>query len=79
MQPLFEAVARDLTFRYRKTGHPVLDSLSRRIDRGDRVLLEGPSGGGKSTLSAVLTGLRYPDSGELLLWGRGRNEVGDDA
>jgi ATP-binding cassette subfamily B protein len=35
---------------------------------GDRVLLEGPSGG-KSTLAALLTGLRQPESGLLLLEG----------
>jgi ATP-binding cassette subfamily B protein len=36
---------------------------------GERVLLEGPSGGGKSTLVALLTGLRQPESGLLLLGG----------
>jgi ATP-binding cassette subfamily B protein len=36
---------------------------------GERVLLEGPSGGGKSTLAALLTGLRQPESGLLLLGG----------
>ena len=29
----------------------------------DRLLVEGQSGGGKSTLSALLTGLRVPDAG----------------
>jgi ATP-binding cassette subfamily B protein len=69
---------RDLNFRYRKTGSLVLESCTQQIDRRDRVLLEGPSGGGKSTLSAVLTGLRYPESGTLLLWGTDRKAVGDD-
>jgi ATP-binding cassette subfamily B protein len=36
---------------------------------GERVLLEGPSGGGKSTLAALLTGMRQPESGLLLLGG----------
>jgi ABC-type multidrug transport system fused ATPase/permease subunit len=36
---------------------------------GDRLLLEGPSGGGKSTLASVLAGCRPPDSGLLLLDG----------
>lgn len=69
---------RDLNFRYRKTGSLVLQSCTQQIDRRGRVLLEGPSGGGKSTLSAVLTGLRYPESGTLLLWGTERKDVGDD-
>jgi len=47
----------------------VLDDCALRIDRGDRILLEGPSGGGKSTLISLLTGLRAPDAGVLLLRG----------
>jgi ATP-binding cassette subfamily B protein len=48
------------------------------IERGDRLLIEGPSGGGKSTLASVLTGLRRPDAGLLLLGGLDRHTVGDD-
>jgi ABC-type bacteriocin/lantibiotic exporter with double-glycine peptidase domain len=40
------------------------------------VLLEGPSGGGKSTLSALLSGLRAPESGLLLLDGFDRGTLG---
>jgi ATP-binding cassette subfamily B protein len=47
-----------------------------RVLAGDRILLEGPSGGGKSTLGAVLTGLRNPDSGLLLLGGLDRQVLG---
>ncbi|MDC0685548.1 ATP-binding cassette domain-containing protein [Sorangium atrum] len=47
-----------------------------RIAAGDRILLEGPSGGGKSTLSALLSGLRAPDAGLLLLNGLDRHMLG---
>jgi ATP-binding cassette subfamily B protein len=57
----------DVSFRYNAQGDQVLDRCSLRVQNGDRILLEGPSGGGKSTLAAVLTGLRQPDSG-LVLW-----------
>lgn len=57
----------DVSFRYNAQGDQVLDRCSLRVQSGDRILLEGPSGGGKSTLAAVLTGLRQPDSG-LVLW-----------
>lgn len=50
-------------------GEPVLRGLDLRIGAGERVLLLGPSGGGKSTLGAVLAGLRQPQSGLLLLQG----------
>jgi ATP-binding cassette, subfamily B, bacterial len=73
-QPLIQA--RDLVFRYRPFGRPVIQECSLQINQGDRVLLEGPSGGGKSTLGAILTGLRTPESGSLLLWGYDRQILG---
>jgi ATP-binding cassette subfamily B protein len=39
------------------------------VRRGERILLSGASGGGKSTLIALLAGLRRPHSGLLLAGG----------
>jgi ATP-binding cassette subfamily B protein len=61
--------AHELTFRYRERSAPALRECSLRIEAGDRLLLEGPSGGGKSTLASLLTGLRVPESGLLLAGG----------
>jgi ATP-binding cassette, subfamily B, bacterial len=69
--------ARDLTFRYDGSAAPVLRGVDLSIRRGDRILLEGPSGGGKSTLAALLVGLRRPVSGSLLLNGLDRHTWGD--
>jgi ATP-binding cassette subfamily B protein len=71
-------VARDLSFRYRPQGRAVLQECSIEINLGDRLLLEGPSGGGKSTLGAILTGLRSPEAGSLLLWGFDRQILGTE-
>jgi ATP-binding cassette subfamily B protein len=68
--------ASDLVFRYRHGGRPILEQLDLTIHQGDRILLEGPSGGGKSTLAALITGLRRPDSGLLLLNGLDRPTLG---
>ncbi|HZL16239.1 MAG TPA: ABC transporter ATP-binding protein [Polyangia bacterium] len=57
--------ARDLAFRYPGRSESVLSGCNFEIRRGDRILLEGPSGGGKSTLGALLCGLREPTSGDL--------------
>jgi ABC-type multidrug transport system fused ATPase/permease subunit len=54
----------------------VLHGTSLRIAVGDQVLLEGPSGGGKSTLGSLLSGLRAPESGLLLLHGLDRRAMG---
>ncbi|MBW3669282.1 MAG: ATP-binding cassette domain-containing protein [Actinobacteria bacterium] len=53
----------DVRFAYADRALPVLAGASVRLAHGDRVLLEGPSGGGKSTLAALLTGLRAPHGG----------------
>ncbi len=68
--------ARELTFRYRENGRPVLQDFDLKISTGERLLLQGPSGGGKSTLASLLTGLRPPNAGLLLLRGLDRQTLG---
>jgi ABC-type bacteriocin/lantibiotic exporter with double-glycine peptidase domain len=67
---------RGLTFRHHARTRPVLENCSLQIAHGDRILLEGPSGGGKSTLMSLLTGLRTPEAGVLLLRGLDRSTFG---
>ena len=69
--------ASDLVFRYRPDGDPVLNGVNLSIYNGERILLEGSSGGGKSTLASLLVGLRIPDSGLLLLNGLDRHTLGE--
>jgi len=73
--PVLEA--HDLVFRYQDRGDPVLKGCSLTIRRGERLLLEGSSGGGKSTLASLLVGLRVPQSGLLLLHGLDRQTLGE--
>jgi ATP-binding cassette subfamily B protein len=61
--------ARGLAFGYASGGRRVLTGCDLRVGRGDRLLVEGPSGGGKSTLAALLAGVREPDAGLLLVGG----------
>src|SRR5439155_12899401 len=68
--------ARDLTFRYNDRQASALHGCSFRIAHGDRVHLSGSSGSGKSTLVSLLTGLRTPGSGVLLLDGLDRATLG---
>jgi len=71
--------AKEISFRYRERGRVVLQGCTLNIFSGDQVLLEGPSGGGKSTLAAVMAGLRVPESGLLHLWGYDRQTIGGEA
>jgi ATP-binding cassette subfamily B protein len=68
--------ARGLGFRYPGRPRPALADCSLEIRRGDRVLLQGPSGGGKSTLATLLAGLRAPDEGALALAGVDQSALG---
>ena len=68
--------ARDVVYRYVRQGEPVLNGCNLTIYDGDRLLLEGASGGGKSTFAALLAGLRQPDSGLLMLNGLDRATLG---
>ncbi len=46
-------------------GQPRLESVSLRLQAGERVALLGPSGAGKSSLLAVANGLLQPSSGAV--------------
>ncbi|WP_046864905.1 ABC-F family ATP-binding cassette domain-containing protein [Microvirga massiliensis] len=48
-------------------GRPIVQNLSLRILRGDRLGIVGPNGSGKTTLLNLLTGVLAPDSGQVRL------------
>ncbi len=68
--------AQDVGYRYADRAEPVLRGCSFKITTGDCIHLSGASGGGKSTLVSLLTGLRVQDSGLLLLDGLDRATLG---
>lgn len=51
-------------------GNPVLKDISIELKRGELVCLLGVSGGGKTTLFNIISGLLMPDSGKVLLDGK---------
>ena len=50
-------------------GKPVLEDVSITLNRGELVCLLGVSGGGKTTLFNIISGLMKPDRGQVLLDG----------
>ena len=64
--PLIEC--HNLGFRHAGRSDPVLQKLNLRIHRGEKILLQGPSGGGKSTLAMILAGQREPTEGLCAYW-----------
>jgi ATP-binding cassette subfamily B protein len=70
------AEAHDLGFRYGERADLAVAGATLTVRQGERLLLEGPSGGGKSTFASLLAGLRQPQSGLLLLEGLDRHSLG---
>jgi ATP-binding cassette, subfamily C, bacterial len=66
--PLRERLeVRDIWFSY--GSHHVLRGVSLEIPAGTFITIAGPSGSGKTTLADVLTGLRMPERGVVLVDG----------
>ncbi len=64
--PLIEL--RNITFAYRE-GENALEQFSLSLQRGERVALVGESGGGKTTITRLLTRLYEIDKGSILVEG----------
>ncbi|MFF0733072.1 ABC transporter ATP-binding protein [Streptomyces chartreusis] len=62
---------RNVTKRYTRGKETInaLDGVDLTIADGDRIVIQGPTGGGKSTLLQMLGGLDRPTSGEVVLDG----------
>jgi ATP-binding cassette, subfamily C, bacterial CydCD len=61
----------ELSVTHPGRAHPAPDQLSLTLARGEIVALVGPSGGGKSTLLAVLLGFIRPSAGRVVVEGSG--------
>lgn len=71
MTTVFEL--KNVTYSYPGAG-PVLKDLSLDLRQGERVVVLGANGTGKSTLLSMLNGLVFPRSGEIRAFGRSLTE-----
>jgi phospholipid/cholesterol/gamma-HCH transport system ATP-binding protein len=62
------AELRDLSLQFGR--NRVLDRVNLRLEAGERLVVVGPSGVGKSSILRLLAGLQLPTSGQLLLHGK---------
>jgi ABC-type transport system involved in cytochrome bd biosynthesis fused ATPase/permease subunit len=68
--------AHGLAYQYSGHGTKALHELDLEIRRGEKLLVQGRSGGGKSTLVGVLAGWRTPTAGLLMSGGLDRATLG---
>src|ERR1700694_2072645 len=54
-----------------------VDDISFSLEKGSIFGLLGPNGAGKTTLLRMVTGILYPDEGEILLEGKKFNAEND--
>lgn len=58
-----------VSFRYGVTDRLILEDIHIDVSPGEFIAISGPSGGGKTTLLKLLTGLQAPSAGSILLDG----------
>lgn len=64
---------RDVSFTYGEGAEPVLRDLNLTVAYGEYIAITGRSGGGKSTLLKLLTGLYEPASGKITIGSKPAN------
>ena len=71
----------DVAFSYLRKQRrvPIFESLSLGVARGECIAILGESGGGKSTLLELASGIRVPDSGSVVLDGVSLTDLNDEA
>ena len=67
---------RNIRYRYGDNEAWVLDGVSFKIEAGELVAIVGASGGGKTTLLKILTGLITPTEGDILVNGEPLSRIG---
>ncbi len=65
-EKIFQLSVQNVGFAY-EVDKPILDDISLDLNQGDRVLLTGGSGNGKTTLIDIISGLIIPDTGCVMM------------
>ena len=77
--PIIDAVALRFALGKGSTRFDILKGIDLSIGAGETVALLGPSGSGKSSLMAILSGLERADSGRIMIAGLDFSRLGEDA
>lgn len=69
-----EISLRDITYKYPGTDKSILDRISFKIKKGEKIAIVGNNGAGKSTLIKVICGLYTPEHGDIYF---NNNQISD--
>ncbi len=70
---------RDVSKIYRSGDRDIkaLDNVSFQIEKGEKVLLKGVSGSGKSTILSLIAGVTKPTNGDIIVNGKRVSKLQD--
>ncbi len=74
---MIECKKLSLSYKDGTKENKVLENVSFKIEKGENVVLLGPSGSGKSSLIYLLSGLKKPTSGEIFYEGTNIGRLSD--
>ncbi|MEC2456981.1 ABC transporter ATP-binding protein [Bacillus cereus] len=66
-EPINSREFKDVCFKYNGNSDLIFDHLNVKMEKGDKLLIDGINGSGKSTFIKLLTGLYQPESGKILI------------
>lgn len=66
-EPINSIEFKDVCFKYNENSDLIFNHLNVKIEKGDKLLIDGINGSGKSTFIKLLTGLYQPKSGKILI------------
>lgn len=66
-EPINTIEFKEVCFKYNENSDLIFDHFNVQIEKGDKLLIDGINGSGKSTFIKLLTGLYQPKSGKILI------------
>ena len=60
-------IAEGITHRFDPKEPPIVDGVELTVNVNERIAITGPSGAGKSTLLHILSGLKNPTEGRVMV------------
>ena len=64
-----EISLRDICFKYEEKKNNIFENINFKIRKGEKIVIKGATGSGKTTLINIITGLLAPSAGSLLVDG----------